>query len=164
MKKIDKITKEEIEQIFSESKSQDSVARKIGYDSNSGSSHSALKRYAEENKIDVSHFTGQGQNKGNIDLTRFRKGVPFSGHYRKELSSKAKGDLCRECLRSLPYRRIQGLPEKEQLEKDIYIMSFEDVGRKYGVTGNAIRKWCKYYGLPYRRADINQILNSHNDT
>ena len=82
----------------------------------------------------------------------------------KELSLRAKGDLCGECLRSLPYRRAQGLPEKEQLEKDIYIMSFEDVGRKYGVTGNAIRKWCKYYGLPYRRSDINQILSAHNNT
>lgn len=87
MKKIDKFTKEEVEQIFAESKSQDSVARRIGYNSNSGSSHSTLKKYAKENNIDVSHFTGQGQNKGKVDLTRFRKGVPFSVQHRKNLLS-----------------------------------------------------------------------------
>lgn len=297
MKKIDKFTKEEVEQIFAESKSQDSVARKIGYNPCSGGTHATLKRYVEENNIDISHFTGQGQNKGNVDLTRFRKGnhvknlrdsllllrphmcecckntewmsrpIPLEVHHidgdhlnneldnlqllcpnchaqtdnqcgrnvgrykavsdeefiealrcstsigealkkvginyiaksqyekarelmlenniefpkrktlqkeKKErrkrkikycskcgkvLSSRTKGDLCSECLKFNSYNTRTDLPNKEQLEKDIYTMPFEGVGRKYKVTGNTVRKWCKYYGLPCRKSDINQTLN-----
>ena len=36
MKKIDKLTKEEIEQAFEESKSQAAVAEKLGYSKNGG--------------------------------------------------------------------------------------------------------------------------------
>lgn len=31
---------------------------------------------------------------------------------------------------------------------------FTKIGEEYGVTDNAIRKWCKAYNLPYRRKDI----------
>lgn len=53
MKRIDKFTKEEIKQAFRESKSLDAVARKLGYKDNSGGTHSALKKYVEENNIDI---------------------------------------------------------------------------------------------------------------
>ena len=33
-------------------------------------------------------------------------------------------------------------------------LGFEEVGRLYGVTGNAIKKWCKSYGLPYLKPDV----------
>lgn len=293
MKIIEKFSKEEIEQIFKESNNWATVAEKLGYSKFGGSSRDVIQTYADENNIDTSHFTGQGQNKGNIDLTRFKQGVPFKGlreslllirehkceccgnkeqmgkeislevHHidgdrlnnelsnlkllcpnchsqtenycgrnikrhkavsdeefvkalktsksigealgkvginyiakswyekarelmleneiefpkketiqkekngrkkretkycvkcGKELSSRTKGTLCKECLYNLPYRRSKGLPERNQLEKDIRAMSFSKVGEKYGVTGTSIRKWCKYYGLPYRRSDIN---------
>jgi len=32
--------------------------------------------------------------------------------------------------------------------------SFVNIGKLYGVSDNAVRKWCKYYGLPYRKRDI----------
>jgi len=28
------------------------------------------------------------------------------------------------------------------------------VGKKYGVSDNAVRKWCKRYGLPYKSRTI----------
>lgn len=31
---------------------------------------------------------------------------------------------------------------------------FTKIGEKYGVTDNAIRKWCKAYNLPSRKKDI----------
>lgn len=79
MNKLNEFTKEEIEQIFSECKSQAAVAKKLGYDHVGGGTQAMLKRQVAENNIDISHFTGQGQNKGNVDLTRFRKGNPISG-------------------------------------------------------------------------------------
>lgn len=60
MKKIDKISKADIERIFSESKSQATVADKLGYSKISGSINNLLKAYARDNNIDTSHFTGQG--------------------------------------------------------------------------------------------------------
>lgn len=79
MNKFNDFTKEEIEQFFAESKSQAAVARRLGYNHVGGGTQAMLKQYVIENNIDISHFTGQGQNKGNIDLTRFRKGNPITG-------------------------------------------------------------------------------------
>lgn len=45
-------------------------------------------------------------------------------------------------------------PSKEELLSLIKNSSFSAVGKKYGVSDNAIRKWCKAYGLPHRKQDI----------
>ena len=39
-------------------------------------------------------------------------------------------------------------PSKKELEGDIEIMSWLAIGRKYGVSDNAVRKWAKRYGIP----------------
>ena len=28
----------------------------------------------------------------------------------------------------------------------------------YGVSDNAVRKWCKYYCLPFRKKDLNKFV------
>lgn len=38
-------------------------------------------------------------------------------------------------------------PTKEQLEQEIKMMSWTAIGRKYGVSDNAVRKWAKNYSL-----------------
>lgn len=38
-------------------------------------------------------------------------------------------------------------PSKEQLQEDIDNLSFCAIGRKYGVSDNAIRKWARQYGI-----------------
>jgi len=38
-------------------------------------------------------------------------------------------------------------PSKQQLRKDIKKFSVVHVGKKYGVSDNAVRKWCKSYGM-----------------
>ena len=45
-------------------------------------------------------------------------------------------------------------PTKEQLEIEINTDSFLELSRKYGVSDNSIRKWCKSYNLPYRKKDL----------
>lgn len=54
-------------------------------------------------------------------------------------------------------RKIKNRPTKEVLLNEIQTMSFVNVGKKYKVTDNTIRDWCKYYGLPYRKKDIKHI-------
>ncbi len=38
----------------------------------------------------------------------------------------------------------------------VKVYTFETIGRKYGVSAKSISKWCKWYGLPYRKKDINR--------
>ena len=59
---------------------------------------------------------------------------------------------CVECAIANQYTVDR--PSKEQLALEIAEMGFEAVGRKYGVSGNAIKKWCLRYGLPKLKKDI----------
>lgn len=45
-------------------------------------------------------------------------------------------------------------PNKDDLEKLIKEKSFVELGRIYGVSDNAVKKWCKSYGLPHRKKDL----------
>ena len=47
-------------------------------------------------------------------------------------------------------RRAVSWPAKEDLEKLIASNTLLDVARQFGVTDNAVRKWCKYYGIDNR--------------
>lgn len=47
-------------------------------------------------------------------------------------------------------------PSREQLKEDIRSMSMLAVGRKYSVSDNAVRKWCRSYQLPSKVGDIKQ--------
>ena len=44
-----------------------------------------------------------------------------------------------------PERRKVPRPSYEELVSDVQSMSFLAVGRKYGVSDNAVRKWLRYY-------------------
>jgi hypothetical protein len=46
-----------------------------------------------------------------------------------------------------PHLRKVIRPSKEVLEIEVNSYTVESLGRKYGVSGNAIRKWCKSYGI-----------------
>lgn len=57
-----------------------------------------------------------------------------------------------ECS-SLDRRKVKR-PTKEELSELITTMSFVKIGEKYNVSDNAVRKWCKNYGLPYKYRDL----------
>ena len=59
---------------------------------------------------------------------------------------------CQDCRSKL--NRVVEWPSREQLKEEIRNNSFSSLGRKYGVNGTAITKWCRKYGLPYRKKDI----------
>lgn len=68
----------------------------------------------------------------------------------KEVS--AGYDRCPECAASM--RRKAERPDRETLKQEIRANSIVSIGRQYGVTDNAIRKWCKAYGLPSKKTEI----------
>lgn len=48
-------------------------------------------------------------------------------------------------------------PTRKELKKLIRTTSFIELGRRYNVSDNAIRKWCKSYNLPFKTKDIKRI-------
>ena len=67
----------------------------------------------------------------------------------------ALAKMCLECsnIAKENLRKVNR-PSKEDLNNMIRSMPFTKIAEKYGVTDNTVRKWCKSYGLPYRRKDI----------
>lgn len=63
--------------------------------------------------------------------------------------------LCGYCT-SVSNRKVER-PNRNQLKVDLRTLSFVKIGEKYGVTDNAVRKWCKFYNLPYRMKDITKL-------
>jgi len=58
---------------------------------------------------------------------------------------------CQEC--SKIESRMVERPQKEVLEKELRELNFVQVGKKYGVSDGAVRKWCKSYGMSAKAKD-----------
>lgn len=73
----------------------------------------------------------------------------------KEISKESK--YCQSCFgKETSKQTIESQIDRETLKKKIRTNTFEEIAREYNKTsGNAIKKWCKYYNLPFRRTDIN---------
>jgi DNA-directed RNA polymerase subunit RPC12/RpoP len=64
---------------------------------------------------------------------------------------------CRDCENK---HRITDKPvSREELKNLIRSIPFTQIGRKYGLTDNAIKKWCISYGLPSKKKDINKYTD-----
>jgi hypothetical protein len=59
---------------------------------------------------------------------------------------------CWDVLQRKVYR-----PDREILKDKIRNASFVQIGKEYGVSDNAVKKWCKSYELPYRSKDIKMM-------
>lgn len=62
-------------------------------------------------------------------------------------------NYCSENCAKLALRKVER-PDLDQLGRDISSMPMVKVGEKYGVSDNAVRKWCKSYGLPVSSAEL----------
>jgi Zn finger protein HypA/HybF involved in hydrogenase expression len=58
-------------------------------------------------------------------------------------STKGFSNICLECAHAAN-RKVER-PSKENLEKDLEEHSMLSLGKKYGVSDNAVRKWCRSY-------------------
>lgn len=57
-------------------------------------------------------------------------------------------------------QRVVERPSREELKELIRNKPFTQIGKMFGVTDNAIRKWCKSYNLPYKSSEIKQYTIS----
>ena len=85
------------------------------------------------NKLDVSVIYNN-ERKPNKNLI-----CPICGNHKSY-----KADVCEKCYKN---NQRKHLPSKEQLIQDITTMSMVSVGKKYDVSDNAVRKWCKSYDI-----------------
>ena len=69
----------------------------------------------------------------------------------KKISYKA--NRCQKCAEL--HNRIVKRPDRETFKKEIREQPFTVLSKKYGVSDNAIRKWCDNYNLPRTKREIN---------
>lgn len=74
------------------------------------------------------------------------------------VSRSSKSRLCSFCYPKT--RRIVDRPSKDELLNLILSKSFLNIAKEFGVSDNAVRKWCKYYNLPYRKKDIELFISN----
>lgn len=55
------------------------------------------------------------------------------------------------------HRRTVPRPDRKELKEMIRTMPFTTIGKQFGVTDNAVRKWCDNYNLPRKSAEIKQF-------
>ena len=64
---------------------------------------------------------------------------------------------CRNCaqkIRNLNHPQQTARPSYEMLYDDLIHMNMVTIGRKYRVSDNAVRKWCRFYNLPFTKKEI----------
>ena len=97
-----------------------------------------------------SSFDKQKADEVSQTIEKSKRGFHFCKICGKKVSSKAH--YCSECY-GKSQREVER-PSREQLKLDIRTLPMIQVGRKYGVSDNAIRKWCDSLNLPRKVSDI----------
>ena len=64
----------------------------------------------------------------------------------------AEAIRCRDCANKA--RIVEKPVTREELKNKIRTSPFTTIAKEFGVSDNAIRKWCEGYGLPTRKKDI----------
>lgn len=62
------------------------------------------------------------------------------------LQGKQKNTCCEAHAKIIAMSKSKK-PEKSELEKDLNELNWSAIGRKYGVSDNAVKKWAKSYNL-----------------
>ena len=78
------------------------------------------------------------------------KVVSICEHCGVEVTKGAK--CCKECAQILQRRAER--PSPIELAGIIKELGFEAAGRRFGVSGNTIKKWCKSYQIPHKYEEL----------
>lgn len=133
--------------------------------------HSAIRKYGKENfvwevleecnvsEIDekeqfyIQQYNSLVPNGYNILIggQKYRAIPIFCSSCGKQITSDSKSGLCKNCQAKTT--RVVERPSAEELVKLLKETNFTQVGKKFGVTDNAIRKWCRNYGISDKAKD-----------
>jgi hypothetical protein len=64
---------------------------------------------------------------------------------------------CSSCASVKRNEGVSQRPDREVLKEQIRTLPFVKIGTLYGVTDNAVRKWCDFYELPRKKSEIKKI-------
>lgn len=95
------------------------------------------------NNLVITTHTGHSRYHTKESITNICK---YCGKPYKLRPRKHRAKVCSLECKYLLSRKVDR-PNKETLELDIKTLSWVAIGKKYGVSDNAIRKWAHTYGL-----------------
>lgn len=75
----------------------------------------------------------------------------------KPISKNSTTGLCGECYKE--NMKVVQRPSREELKEMIRNIPFVTIGKRYGVTDNTVRKWCRAENLPSRVGDIKKYTD-----
>lgn len=64
--------------------------------------------------------------------------------------------MCKSCYLK---QVAENIPPKDDLIKLLLTIPMTKIGETFGVSDNAVRKWCKKYKLPFKRKEIAEFRN-----
>lgn len=88
---------------------------------------------------------------------KFNKKEYFCIKCGEKISGQGTTNLCKKCQGK--ETRLVERPTREELKNLIKTTPFTKIAEKYGVTDNAIRKWCDSYNLPRKKKDIDSYTD-----
>jgi len=120
------------------------------------SSTLSIQEIANKYSVHTNTITAINNGRSRIDLNKTypirkrEKHQNFCIDCKKEISRGAI--RCSECDRKL--HRVTERPNREELKEMIRTTSFLQIGKKYNVSDNTIRKWCISENLPSKKKEI----------
>lgn len=115
----------------------------------------------EHNKLE--NWLSCGAPSSKVDgLNRMKSGKPkwkkaeYCNICNKTLQGKQKNCCSKECSDLFCRKVIR--PSKDALLEDLSSKSILSIGKKYGVSDNAVRKWMKRYGI--HKAILSQVVDT----
>ena len=119
-----------------------------------GINYAAKYYYEKAHKLIEENNIIQKPKKEKQQKTKPQKNIKIETNHcidcGKIINNRSK--RCEECEHKR--QRKTKWPQRDELKNLIRTESFSSIGKKYNVSDNAIRKWCKNYNLPTKKSEI----------
>lgn len=107
------------------------------------SQHTKLHQWLRSCGFNTERIDANGKNCKKTKYILYK--LNFCKVCGKVLQKDNKNTCSKRC--NSIFRRKVDRPTKEQLQKDLSELSMVQIGKMYGVSNNAIKKWAKQYGI-----------------
>lgn len=123
-----------------------------------------------ESDYDLSYKIQRKHKNNEIAMTNYYKKKKSNPHYKKDIcplcnknEKLQSSTYCVECSQKLLSEQFTKEREqkisREELKQLIRTTPFTKIGEQFGVSDNAIRKWCTRYDLPTKSSEIKKYTN-----
>ena len=118
-----------------------------------GGNYTRINKIIQQYNISFKCKENNVKDKETIALGQKLKKIEVCPICNKEFTPTNDQFYCsQECAHIA--QRTSERPSRDELKQLIRTISFVKIGEKYGVSDNAIRKWCKAESLPFKKTDI----------